>query len=449
MSWFWRGFQSAVFYYVSCAPCSQMAYRRRRRKGAARSRLGTPIEEGLYPHSSPFSTNVYWREEMALGPGPPLKKKDRERERQQRARGERTNRGSSRELVTGNSTDTGTSSVDTMVARSSLQGVAEMEQERKSEDGWNRRRYQREDEFLWGLDAGNRDRHAFSNQYCTVRNPEVNDLHPPVVSTAPTHRSETRWMVQPPPSAKVMEGKERANRSRSGSGGSNGSSRRGEMGLGRQIGERMVEEKRRKGKTTEPTVGSAAMSRDTSRESTLSNLPTTGQRHDRDGPIPPARIPTDTAFSTSSAAKAIPTDQQSPQPFTTAAATRPQLQPIISSTFISPAVSASTSPPSLPPRSKPQLHLRPPLFQTTSNSSLRALQELVSPATALNASPPSVTERTKLPFADDVDQELEIPEMESLWPPPGSSDGGPGDLGYDVMGVGVGGSRRERWSCDL
>lgn len=390
---------------------------------------------------------------MALGPGPPLKKKDRERERQQRARGGGTDVGSSRELVTGNSTDTGTSSADTVVARSSLQGVPEVEQERESDDGWNRRRYQREDEILWGLDAGNEGGHAFSNQYCTARNPEVNDLHPPVVSTAPTHRSETRWMVQPPPSAKVMEGKERANRSRSGSGGSNGSSRRGKMSLGRQIGERTVEEKRRKVKTTEPAAGSAAMSRATSRESAMSNMPTTGQLHDRGGPPPPARISADTVLSTSSSAKAKPPNEQPPRLFTAAAAARPQLQTIVSSTFISPAVSASTSPAAFPPTapdSKPQLHLPRPILQTTSSSSLRVLQELVSPATALNARPPSAREQTKLPPADgDEDHELEIPEVESYWPPPDSCDDDGRDLEYDVMGVGVGGSRRERWSCDI
>ncbi|KAL9007513.1 MAG: hypothetical protein Q9173_007236, partial [Seirophora scorigena] len=275
MSWFWRGFQSAVFYYVSCAPCTQMAYRRRRRKGAARSKNGEEMDQSLYPHPSPFTTNIYWREEMALGPGPPQKKRDREKERQQRSKG------SHRDLMTGNSNDTGTSSADTMVATSPLQGVAEMEQERRSEEGWNRRRYQREDESLWGLDDGSEDGHPFTETYCTARNPEVNDLHPPVVSTQPTHRSETKWMLQPPPSAKVMEGKERALRSRSGSGGSNGSSRRGVIGLGRQIGERMVEKKRKEGQAPEASSGSAAMSRATSRES---NDPTRGQRHDRDAP---------------------------------------------------------------------------------------------------------------------------------------------------------------------
>ncbi|KAL8902742.1 MAG: hypothetical protein Q9207_004417 [Kuettlingeria erythrocarpa] len=433
-----------------------MAYRRRRRKGAARSKTERQTGEGLYPHPSPFSTNLYWREEMALGPGPPLKKKDREKGRQQKARDGGAEPGSSRDLVTGNSTGTGTSSADTVVASSSLQGTAEVEPGRQSEDGWNKRRYQREDEFLWGFGTGSEDGHAFRNKYCTVRNPEVNDLHPPVVSTAPTHRSETRWMVQPPPSAKVMEGKERANRSRSGSGGSNGSSRRVEMGLGRQIGERMVEEKRRKGKTTELTEVSAAMSRATSAESATSNMHPLGQRHDRDGPPPPVRVSANIVSSSPRSARAkspplkIPINEQPPRIFTAAAAIRPPLQTIVSSTFISPAVSASASPPALPPAvpgTKPALQLRPPLIQTTSDSSLRMLQELVSPSTALKARPPSATEQVEVPPSDDSDDDdegLEIPEVESFWPPLPSDS-----IAYDVIGVGVGGSRRERWSCDI
>ncbi|KAI4113237.1 MAG: hypothetical protein LQ338_008212 [Usnochroma carphineum] len=425
MSWFWRGFQSAVFYYVSCAPCTKLAYRRRRRKGAARAKLEKEMEEGLYPHPSPFSTNIYWREEMALGPGPPQKKRDRDKERQQRSGRKGDSR---RDLVTGNSVDTGTSSADTVVARNSLQGVAEMEQERRSEEGWNRRRYQREDEFLWGIDTGSEDGHPFEGTYSAARNPEVNDLHPPVVSTQPTHRSETRWMLQPPPSAKIMEGKKRANRSRSGSGGSNGSSRRGEIGLGRQIGERLVEGKRRKGQAPEPTPESAAMSRATSRESGRSNNMAEGQRHDRDFP-PPARVSTDTASSTTPIN--ISTDEPNPPPQIPVPGNdlhqRPPLQTIISS-------AATTH--------------RPPLLQTTSTSSLRALQELTSPSTALNARPVSAIEQARLPPADEKeDRELEIPAVESFWPPP---DGGGSGMGQRVgVGGALGVERRERWSCGV
>lgn len=51
MSWFWRGFQSAIFYYVSCAPCSKLAYQRRRRRDNKRAKAqhaASEAEQGLY-----------------------------------------------------------------------------------------------------------------------------------------------------------------------------------------------------------------------------------------------------------------------------------------------------------------------------------------------------------------------------------------------------------------
>ncbi|KAL8997757.1 MAG: hypothetical protein Q9188_006256 [Gyalolechia gomerana] len=432
MSWFWRGFQSAVFYYVSCAPCNELAHRRRRRKGAARSRTEQGMEQGLFPHPSPFSTNIYWREEITLGPGPPQKKRDRDKERQQRARDRIADNECRRDLVTGSSGETGTSSADTMVASSSFHRVPELEQERRSGDNWNRRRYQREDEILWGIDSTS----EAEDSYCTARNPAVNDLHPPVVSTQPTHPSETRWMLQPPPSAKVMEGKERATRSRSGSGDSNGSSRRGEIGLGKQIGERMVEKKRRNGQTPEPTTtGSAAMSRAASIE-TSSSVSTRGQRHDRDATASSSKIkspPINIIPDPKSPPRVpIPTATEKPGP-----QHRPPLQTIISSTAVSPVHSPSKT-------SNPQyLSSRPPLMQTTSASSLRALQELISPSAALNSRPLSVPDPPALPDPDgNEDQELEIPKVKSLWPPPAVGENG---------GWGLDGRerRRERWSMDV
>jgi hypothetical protein len=148
---------------------------------------------------------------------------------------------------------------------------------RISGEGWNRKRYQREDEDLWGHDIpgpGQRIMDAIaragssagrllegrlsrsgplkeeenSSSYYKAKNPPVNDLHPPVVSTAPSNRNETRWMLQPPPAAKIMEGKERINRSRA---SSNGSSRRGgdEIPLSRQVTERLVDARLQRGET--------------------------------------------------------------------------------------------------------------------------------------------------------------------------------------------------------
>jgi len=152
--------------------------------------------------------------------------------------------------------------------------TAGTEGSRISGDGWNRKRYQREDEALWGHDVpgpGQRIMDAIAKAgssagrllegrlsksgpgkeeeapgtYYLARNPPVNDLHPPVVSTAPSSRDETRWMLQPPPPAKIMEGKERVNRSRAGS----DLSRREGTPLSRQVTERLVDAKLQRGET--------------------------------------------------------------------------------------------------------------------------------------------------------------------------------------------------------
>ncbi|KAI4179198.1 MAG: hypothetical protein L6R41_007987 [Letrouitia leprolyta] len=471
MSWLWRGFQSAVFYYVSCAPCNELAHRRRRRKGAARSKTENEMQQGLYPHPSPFSTNIYWREEMSLGPGPPQKRRDRDKERQQRAKERMTSNECTRDLVTGSSAETGTSTLDTTTTSSSVQGVVELEQERQSGDNWNRRRYQREDEFLWGIDSAS----EAEDNYCTARNPAVNDLHPPVVSTHPTNPSETRWMLQPPPSARVMEGKERATRSRSGSGGSNGSSRRGEIGLGRQIGEKMVEKKRRKGQPSEMATEGASMTRATSNETSSSYTSTRGQRHDRDA-APLTRISTTDSESSAPISTAkikppptdtVPKPNPNPPPQVSIPISndndshrRPLLQTIISSSAISPVHSPSPSTKTSKPTLQQQTFspLRPPLMQTTSTSSLRVLQELVSPSTVLNARPVSIPYPPALLDPEneneDLELELEIPEVESLWPPlplrKGRGELGRGDdAGWGIGLEGIEGRRRQRWSMDI
>lgn len=196
-----------------------------------------------------------------MGPGPPQRKqreqkdKERERERNKGGRGLAT-------AGVGSSAATGASSADTVFGSEAADG-REMEHERSSGEGWNRRRYQREDEMLWGINMsrsgsqkgtpkGGRSRAGTTSSACSYQygcNPAVNDLHPPIVSTWPTNKSEMRWMLQPPPPARVMEGKERADRSRSGSGCSHGSgrsnasSRQTDTSLGRRVGERLIGER--------------------------------------------------------------------------------------------------------------------------------------------------------------------------------------------------------------
>lgn len=325
MYWLWRGFQSAVFYYFSCAPCAKISYHRRRRKQTKRARAESEkvatemMEQGIYQHPSPFSTNIYWREEMVLGPGPPPKNRHRDRSKTE----------SSRELRSGgvgSSSITGNSS-DTVVEDEASRIISEAGHGRRSGEDWNKRRYQRDDEILWGDDTDDGDGTGIANRngigsYYYSRNPAVNDLHPPVVSKVSTRRSETRWMLQPPPSARIMEGKERLSpRSRSGSGVSSKSAdshrKRDDVSLGRKVGERLMEEKARRG--VNPSISAAtstSMLRGPSGGSFRSSESThspQGQPHDRENllslfppfstplPIPPPASP-----SSSSAAASPP-----------------------------------------------------------------------------------------------------------------------------------------------
>ena len=153
-----------------------------------------------------------------MGPGPPLKRA--------------SNKGKSdsmRRLNTGGpGSSAGASTADTPRVLSSMDGTTEEVSLEGGTEDWNRRRYQRADEALWGSadlesEPGESIRMTMmgisvrnpSGTFYAARNPAVNDLHPPVVSTPPSCKNETRWMLQPPPSAKVMSGKTPANRSRS------------------------------------------------------------------------------------------------------------------------------------------------------------------------------------------------------------------------------------------
>lgn len=433
-SWFWRGFQSAIFYYISCAPCTKLAYRRKRRKQLKRERSEKALheaEEGLHQHPSPFSTNPYWKEEISLGPGPPQRKAVRDgKGKPKDSRGLRTG-------GVGSSTETGTSSADTVVEEDGGEKMMD-----NGED-WNRRRYQREDEILWGKEEEDgkltgmspASRSASGNaNYYQARNPAVNDLHPPVVSTQPTHRSETQWMLQPPPRAKIMEGKEKAdspNRSRSGSGASKDSRASGKKpeSLGRQVGDRLMESKFKRGEYLSAAPSSVPMSRVSSARSTASSMSIAqGQPHDRD---PQASLSQRSFESTNRKPPPpiiIPSELSN---FPTTAA-RPPLSTIPSA--------------SLPQKAKDRPpHLRPLFISTNSTSSLHVLQELVAPATQLNTIKatstriPDAAVNVKLPpVSHQKDADLLLPEVDSWFPESGWSF--PSKSAPEA---------RKRWSMDI
>lgn len=196
--WLYRGAQSAVFYYATCTPCAQSIDRRKRKKDAVRTQRlkekGDPEivtdQPRPFPQPSPFSTNQGWDQEITLGPGPPT----------------RRHRNIPR-------TDSWNTDQSSQLKKDKSGGLMHPIAER-----W--KRYQREDEPLWGQDWGQEVRGSsigFSgrgralqeepSKYYMPRAPPINDLHPPIVS-GPISRADTRWMLQPPPSAKVMAGKE-------------------------------------------------------------------------------------------------------------------------------------------------------------------------------------------------------------------------------------------------
>ncbi|KAJ5351411.1 hypothetical protein N7452_000385 [Penicillium brevicompactum] len=197
--WLYRGAQSAVFYYASCTPCAENIDRRKRRKDAARAqreKAREKFEEIVtdqprpFPQPTPFSTNVGWREEIALGPGPPARRGGRNFHR----------------------TDSWNTDQSSQLKKDKSGGLMHPLGEK-----WKSMRYQREDEPLWGQQEVRGSSIGFSgrgradpnesSKYYIPRVPPVNDLHPPIVS-GPCSRADTRWMLQPPPSARVMSGKE-------------------------------------------------------------------------------------------------------------------------------------------------------------------------------------------------------------------------------------------------
>lgn len=447
MSWFWRGFQSAIFYYLSCAPCSKLSYRRKRRKGYKRAKAEKALhdaENGQYEHPSPFSTNPYWSEEIAIGPGPP----DRKAVRDGKIRPEKNSaKERERRLHTGgvgSSTETGVSSAITVI------GCEPPEQSRNSGEVWNKNRYQREDEILWGLEEQDtkssigmapvsRTGSGSKYQYY-ARNPAINDLHPPVVSTRPRDKTETLWMIQPPPRAKLMAGKERGNtppnRSRSGSGGTNASKgsigRVSDTNLGRQVTQRLVESRFKRGEQPLPVPASAAMSRGPSTQSTRSAA-APGQPHDRDTGLLPLR-----------SSQSVNRQETPPPPISLPADTSlPSLPPSRPPLSTVPSASLPQKLKDRPP------HLRPVLLSTNSASSLRILQELVAPSSQLNAinaasdSLPAAAVQVKLsPVSHQEDVDLKLPEAESWFP----------ESAWDIRGgrkENVARGHAHRWSMDI
>lgn len=221
--------QSAIFYIVACTPCAKARHRHKAKEIAKKERMEKAKLEteqpGLYRHPSPFNTNPYWQEEIDMGPS--LPKKSISKNSSQRGLTSSSDRESRTPSM---SEHTNSDEIRTNIGDS--MSITKVEEETLPSD-WNwKKGYQREDEELWGEWSGNKIKDAISKArdsagrliestlgtkevsdqerrdfYTTPRNPPVNDFHPPVVSSKHPHKDAHRWMLQPPPSAKIMEGK--------------------------------------------------------------------------------------------------------------------------------------------------------------------------------------------------------------------------------------------------
>lgn len=229
--------RSVVFYYIACTPCNEARARYRQKQQAKADReekLRIQTEQpGLYRHPSPFHTNPFWQEEIDIGPIPPKSKAASKNTSQRGLNSSSTGRISTSASLT----CTSSHNEITSTSPGSPTIIPEGSSTSFDDDGWNKRRYQREDEELWGHDlsrmghrlvdnivkAGSsagrmikgdvapKDRivtdEERSNFYFTPKNPPVNEYHPPIVGSAPSHKNALQWMLQPPPPAKVMEGR--------------------------------------------------------------------------------------------------------------------------------------------------------------------------------------------------------------------------------------------------
>ncbi|KAL2130318.1 hypothetical protein VTI74DRAFT_6644 [Chaetomium olivicolor] len=300
--------QSALFYFLACTPCYEIVGRHKTRQQAKKERV---IKERivmeqphLYRHPDPFHTNPYWDEEIRMGPSLPKKRKGSDgiskslsqRRLTAASRDGRPSIGTGSSVVISMSEMGSIASPRPSTSPVNLPGLGSaptVVQEEyptsptlsktvsiSTSADWNMKRYQREDEELWGHDstwsghklmdaikqAGSsagrymesklgrekpvteEDRYNF---YFAPRNPPVNDYHPPVVSSKPAHKDALRWMLQPPPPAKVMEGKVPVTRSASTMTAASRRtvSTRDGGSLGRLVGEKAVEARIRRGET--------------------------------------------------------------------------------------------------------------------------------------------------------------------------------------------------------
>ena len=407
-----RGIQSALFYYLSCAPCTGYSYRKKRRKEADRDRAAKQALEmeqpGLYRHPSPFATNPHWQTEISLGPTPvPGKRRNPQKKGRTRT------------------SDENVSNVASSVNLALTQGES-------NDSTWNLRNWQRDDaeDDYWGYNHPYRSSRRPSTNapstisrpltaltatttrsgatsYHSASNPPINELHPPIV-TRMDNRADAMWMLQPPPPARVTRGNSKVNLARSDSGSSRPSSRRAtnDQNLSRRVSQRIVDEKLRNGLS--PSKDSLQLTNRGS-ESSSSSEDLRSKRRRRPPPINVSEDPNPTRppLLTETATPGESHDGSKSQQLLVPQA----LSPVLSSTAASERSRSRSRSRSRNPDRDPSAHDSKVLASEEDelqDSSLKVLQELVPANSLLNVQrlhkSPSFETRIELPTADEYEE---------------------------------------------
>ncbi len=143
--------QSAIFYILACTPCmaAKGRYRTRsNRSGEREERARMDAEPQLYRQPSPFNVNPYWEEEIMMGPSLPKKGKAGSKNTSQRkltSAGKDSSTGTRSSLAVSSGGGPSPSHESPTLVPDDARSMSV-----EGWDGWNHKRYQREDEELWG-----------------------------------------------------------------------------------------------------------------------------------------------------------------------------------------------------------------------------------------------------------------------------------------------------------
>ncbi|GAM86070.1 hypothetical protein ANO11243_040800 [Dothideomycetidae sp. 11243] len=217
-----RGIQSALFYYLSCAPCTEARHRRKRRKEADLARLEKEalntdalVADYHYKHPLTTNTNPAWDLEIAIGPSKESKaaakikaKKEKETEPIPRSSDStaKSDKGKQPSSISDPDSEHNAKVQWASTFQRSYIETPIMVPQRTLTNASSRRQPPN--------DPTPTPAQAASPQWLSPVHPPLNEFHPPTV-TRYDSPADISWMLEPPPPARVMRGNEQERPKRS------------------------------------------------------------------------------------------------------------------------------------------------------------------------------------------------------------------------------------------